>query len=200
MKNRRGGRVRIGEEKIGKTKKDEKRKRNSERNGKPQLSLFDLLARKRAEPRRAAHRTPVLRGSGLRTESIVFTRNTLPIQPSRNMQIPERRVRDRRVRNGQDVKTITVKASAWNGRTGNPENSIRIDLKWDEVAVRIADLIDEDKYLTAKKRRTTKSGINRNRRKTETAGRRKRKRTILCPSSYKHKPVRKQHIRRIRKK
>lgn len=30
----------------------------------------------------------------------------------------------------------------------HPENNIRIDLKWNEAAIRIADLIDEDRYLT----------------------------------------------------
>lgn len=39
----------------------------------------------------------------------------------------------------------------WEDRE-HPENNIRIDLKWNEVAERIADLIDEDKYLTAKEK------------------------------------------------
>ena len=143
------------ETKDGKREKPGKGIRGRKRKDKPQLSLFDLLDGDK-EPSREEQliERQLLRGSGIedgkyRIYDKYFTDPT--IKEYAKFLKDEYGIggygygQERQDHNGKGIRM------EWQDRE-HPENSIRIDLKWNEVAVRVADLIDEDKYLTAEEK------------------------------------------------
>ena len=145
----------LPETKDGKREKPGKGIRGRKRKDKPQLSLFDLLDGDK-EPSREEQliERQLLRGSGIedgkyRIYDKYFTDPT--IKEYAKFLKDEYGIggygygQERQDHNGKGIRM------EWQDRE-HPENSIRIDLKWNEVAVRVADLIDEDKYLTAEEK------------------------------------------------
>lgn len=145
----------LPETKDGKREKPGNGIRGRKRKDKPQLSLFDLLDGEK-EPSREEQliERQLLRGSGIedgkyRIYDKYFTDPT--IKEYAKFLKDEYGIggygygQERQDHNGKGIRM------EWQDRE-YPENSIRIDLKWNEVAVHIADLIDEDKYLTAEEK------------------------------------------------
>lgn len=145
----------LPETKDGKREKPGNGIRGRKRKDKPQLSLFDLLDGEK-EPSREEQliECQLLRGSGIedgkyRIYDKYFTDPT--IKEYAKFLKDEYGIggygygQERQDHNGKGIRM------EWQDRE-YPENSIRIDLKWNEVAVHIADLIDEDKYLTAEEK------------------------------------------------
>ena len=143
------------EKKDSKVKGKEKSIRERKRKDKPQLSLFDLLDGEK-EPSREEQliERQLLRGSGIedgkyRIYEKYFTAPT--VKEYASFLKHEYGIggygygQERQDHNGKGIRM------EWTDRE-HTENNIRIDLKWDEAAVRIADLIDEDKYLTAEEK------------------------------------------------
>ncbi len=147
--------TRSDEKKDSKVKGKEKSIRERKRKDNPQLSLFDLLDREK-EPSREDQliERQLLRGSGIengkyRIYEKYFTDPT--VKEYAKFLKDEYGIGGYGY--GQESQDHSGKGirMEWQDRE-HPENNIRIELKWDEVAVRIADLIDEDKYLTAKEK------------------------------------------------
>lgn len=141
--------------KEGKAKKDEKRIRDRKRNEKPQMSLFDLLAGPKEQSREEQLiENQLLRGSGFtdgkyRIYEKYFTNPTVKEYASfLKSEYGIGGYSDGHNSQDHDGKGIRME---WSDRD-HPEHNIQIDLKWNEVAIRIADLIDEDKYLTAEEK------------------------------------------------
>lgn len=133
--------------KEGKTKKDEKRIRDRKRNEKPQMSLFDLLAGPKEQSREEQLiENQLLRGSGFtdgkyRIYEKYFTNPTVKEYASfLKSEYGIGGYSDGHNSQDHDGKGIRME---WSDRD-HPEHNIQIDLKWNEVAIRIADLIDED--------------------------------------------------------
>lgn len=141
--------------KEGKAKTDEKRIRDRKRNEKPQMSLFDLLAGPKEQSREEQLiENQLLRGSGFtdgkyRIYEKYFTNPTVKEYASfLKSEYGIGGYSDGHNSQDHDGKGIRME---WSDRD-HPEHNIQIDLKWNEVAIRIADLIDEDKYLTAEEK------------------------------------------------
>lgn len=191
--------TRSDEKKDSKVKGKEKSIRERKRKDNPQLSLFDLLDEEK-EPSREEQliERQLLRGSGIedgkyRIYEKYFTDPT--VKEYAKFLKDEYGIggygygQERQDHNGKGIRM------EWQDRE-NPENSIRIDLKWDEVAVRIADLIDEDKYLTAKEKedyekRYKPEQAEKQRQREEEQ---KKKDDFVSLVIQNTNPIRKQHI------
>lgn len=147
--------TRSDEKKDSKVKGKEKSISERKRKDNPQLSLFDLLDGEK-EPSREDQliERQLLRGSGIedgkyRIYEKYFTDPT--VKEYAKFLKDEYGIGGYGY--GQESQDHSGKGirMEWQDRE-HPENNIRIELKWDEVAVRIADLIDEDKYLTVKEK------------------------------------------------
>ena len=191
--------TRSDEKKVSRVKGKEKSIRERKRKDKPQLSLFDLLDGEK-EPSREDQliERQLLRGSGIadgkyRIYEKYFTDPTTKEYAS----FLKREYGIGGYGYGQESQDHNGKGirMEWEDEK-HPENYIRIDLKWDEVAVRIADLIDEDKYLTAKekedyeKRYKPEQAEEQRQRKAEQ----KRKDEFVYRVIQNTNPTRKQHI------
>lgn len=146
--------TRAHEKKDSKVKGKEKSIRERKKKDKPQMSMFDLLEPQEKSREEQLIERQLLRGSGIedgkyRIYEKYFTDPT--VKEYAKFLKDEYGIggygygQERQDHNGSGIRM------EWRDRE-YPENNIRIDLKWDEAAVRIADLIDEDKYLTAKEK------------------------------------------------
>lgn len=187
------------EKKDSKVKGKEKSIRERKRKDKPQLSLFDLLDGEK-EPSREEQliERQLLRGSGIedgkyRIYEKYFTDPT--VKEYAKFLKDEYGIggygygQERQDHNGKGIRM------EWTDRE-HPENNIRIDLKWNEVAVRIADLIDEDKYLNESEKedyekRYKSEQAEKQRQRTEEQ---KKKDDLVSLVIQNTNPIRKQHI------
>ena len=146
--------TRADEKKDPKVKGKEKSIRDRKQKDKPQMSMFDLLEPQEKSREEQLIERQLLRGSGIedgkyRIYEKYFTDPT--VKEYAKFLKDEYGIggygygQERQDHNGKGIRM------EWQDRE-YPENSIRIDLKWNEVAVHIADLIDEDKYLTAEEK------------------------------------------------
>lgn len=147
--------TRADEKKAPKVKGKDKSIRERKKKEKPQMTMFDLLDGPK-EPNREEQliESQLLRGSGVedgkyRIYEKYFTDPTVKEYAS----FLKHEYGIGGYSYGQESQDHSGKGirMEWADRE-HPENNIRIDLKWDEAAVRIADLIDEDKYLTAEEK------------------------------------------------
>ena len=188
-----------GEKNAPKVKGKDKSIRERKKKEKPQMTMFDLLDGPK-EPSREEQliEKQLLRGSGIedgkyRIYEKYFTDPT--VKEYASFLKHEYGIGgysyggESQDHNGSGIRM------EWEDRE-HPENNIRIDLKWNEVAVRIADLIDEDKYLTVKekdnyeKRYKPKQAEQRRQREAEQ----KQKDEFVFLVIQNTNPVRKQRI------
>ena len=191
--------IRADEKKDPKVKEKEKSIRERKRKDKPQLSLFDLLDVGK-EPSREEQliERQLMRGSGIedgkyRIYEKYFTDPT--VKEYAKFLKDEYGIggygygQERQDHNGKGIRM------EWTDRD-HLENNIRIDLKWNEVAVRIADLIDEDKYLTAKEKEdyAKRYKPEQAEKQRQRAEEQKKKDDLVSLVIQNTNPIRKQHI------
>ena len=190
--------TRSDEKKDSKVKEKEKSIRERKRKDKPQMSMFDLLEPQEKSREEQLIERQLLRGSGIedgkyRIYEKYFTDPT--VKEYAKFLKDEYGIggygygQERQDHNGKGIRM------EWTDRE-YPENNIRIDLKWNEVAVRIADLIDEDKYLNESEKedyekRYKSEQAEKQRQRTEEQ---KKKDDLVSLVIQNTNPIRKQHI------
>ena len=131
------------------SKKDEKGIQDRKRKQKPQMSMFDLL-----EPQEKSREEQIVdtclkeEYSGYKLSYYDAYRKNLPI--SEFVALFKRHYGEYNGRSdGEKWITNTTKGRKieWRDKE-HPENNFTVQLKWPEVAVRIAELIENDDYLT----------------------------------------------------
>ena len=130
-------------------KKDEKGIQDRKRKQKPQMSMFDLL-----EPQEKSREEQIVdtclkeEYSGYKLAYYDAYRKNLPV--SGFVALFKRHYGEYNGRSdGEKSITNTTKGRKieWRDKE-HPENNFTVSLKWPEVAVRIAELIENDDYLT----------------------------------------------------
>ena len=186
------------EKKDPKVKGKEKSIRERKRKDKPQMSMFDLLEPQEKSREEQLIERQLLRGSGIedgkyRIYEKYFTDPT--VKEYAKFLKDEYGIggygygQERQDHSGKGIRM------EWTDRE-HPENNIRIDLKWNEAAVRIADLIDEDKYLTAKEKEDYEKRYKPEQaeKQRQRAEEQKKKDDLVSLVIQNTNPIRKQHI------
>ena len=190
--------TRADEKKDPKVKGKEKSIRDRKQKDKPQMSMFDLLEPQEKSREEQLIERQLLRGSGIedgkyRIYEKYFTDPT--VKEYAKFLKDEYGIggygygQERQDHNGKGIRM------EWTDRD-HLENNIRIDLKWNEVAVRIADLIDEDKYLTAKEKEdyAKRYKPEQAEKQRQRAEEQKKKDDLVSLVIQNTNPIRKQHI------
>ena len=190
--------TRSDEKKDSKVKEKEKSIRERKRKDKPQMSMFDLLEPQEKSREEQLIERQLLRGSGIedgkyRIYEKYFTDPT--VKEYAKFLKDEYGIggygygQERQDHSGKGIRM------EWTDRE-HPENNIRIDLKWNEAAVRIADLIDEDKYLTAKEKEDYEKRYKPEQaeKQRQRAEEQKKKDDLVSLVIQNTNPIRKQHI------
>ena len=131
-------------------KKDEKGIKDRPRKQKPQLSLFDLMGNEEEKSREDRYVDECLRTEHSDTKIKYYDAYQKNLPVSDFVALSKRIFGEYSgsMSGGKSITNTTKgKRIEWQDRE-HPENNIRVDLKWPEVAVRIAELIETDNYLT----------------------------------------------------
>lgn len=131
-------------------KKDEKGIQDRKRKQKPQLSLFDLMGNEEEKSREDRYVDECLRTEHSDTKIKYYDAYQKNLPVSDFVALSKRIFGEYSgsMSGGKSITNTTKgKRIEWQDRE-HPENNIRVDLKWPEVAVRIAELIEADNYLT----------------------------------------------------